>query len=795
MNFKSNYRIGLLPVLLFFLSPAVNAFAQENIKTVINSGIKGIVVENEHHKPLEYATVSIYSLPDSLLIKGTITNKKGEFELTKLESSTLYYKVEYLGLKSYKSGSIHLKENETQQLSNPIILHTDTKAISQIEITGNRDFERVELDKTVYNVSKSPVSDGGTINEVLATIPKLTVTANGGIQLRGSSDVKILIDGKLSGLLGMSPGDVLNNMSAADVDRVEVITSPSAKYDASGSAGIVNIIMKKERAKGFNGSASATVGTINKHSGNTALNLRTGKVNFTGAYSYKNDWDGRDYEFSRSTEIDNNIELLNTSADIDFGERSHIGQLGVDYLINDKNTLNFSVTNRNVKQNWNGNYNYSRNLATSSTFPTETTRESSVDIDLNSWVYNTSYIRKFEKKGQEFSFDVAYTSNSAENYGNYNESDVATSDFFNSDREEAIVQMDYRHPIGELGLIETGFLYRSNEIKYNEPKDLSTAFNYKEDIQGLYFQFRGEKGNFGYQLGLRSEYSDIETNKAYNDNYLDFFPSLHLSYKLADNKQVLLTYSKMVYRPNSRMLNPFQNLQDPENQRLGQQDLSAYYTHIPELTFIYKRDKITYTTNLYYLYKDNILGQFRSVNSDNIALVTYENLGNLRYAGIDFNISTKLNKWWSVNSYLSGIYQKYTPSKDVSFSTKDDFGFFGKLTSTMQIPKLFTFQSIFHYNSKMILAQGEYDQSFQVDFAFGKRIMNKKASITLRIIDILNSSKYNVDTSGDKFSQRMNYNYENRIANLTFRYYFGKKYNVLKTKKRDDGSQHNEKDI
>ena len=336
--------------------------------------------------------------------------------------------------------------------------------------------------------------------------------------------------------------------------------------------------------------------------------------------------------------------------------------------------------------------------------------------------------------------------------------------FFNSNREEAIIQMDYKQPLAEVGSIETGYLYRTNEIKYNEPIDLSTAFNYKESIHGLYFQFSGEKGDFGYQFGLRSEYSDIETNKAYNDDYLDFFPSVHLSYKLSDNKQVLLTYSKMVYRPDSRMLNPFQNLQDPENQRLGSKELGAYYTHMPELTFVYKRDKITYTTNLYYQYKDNIIRQYRSVNESNVAIVTYENVGNLQYAGVDFNISTKFNKWWSVNSYLSGIYQKYTPSAKVSFSTNDDFGFFGKLTSTMRIPKWFNFQTTLRYDSDMPVVQGNYDQSFQVDFAFGKRIMKGKASISLWIYDVLNSSKYNVNTSGDRFTQRMKYNFENRVA-------------------------------
>ncbi|MBL4559639.1 MAG: TonB-dependent receptor [Labilibaculum sp.] len=796
MNLKFNYRKGLLPVFLFFLSPAVYSYAQDNTKVPKNSGLKGIVIENEHHKPLEYATVSIYSLPDSLLIKGTITNRKGEFGLLDLKSLRYFYKVEYLGFQSYSSQPIFLKENEKVFLPKPLVLHADFQTISQVEVTGNRDFARIELDKTVYNVSKSPVSDGGTINEVLSTIPMLNVTANGGIQLRGSSDVKILIDGKLSGLLGMSPGDVLSNMPAADVDRVEVITSPSAKYDASGSAGIVNIIMKKERVKGFNGNASATIGTINKHSGRTALSLRTGKLNFSGSYSYRNDWVGNDYELTRFTKKDNNnIEILGVKADVEVGNRSHISQLGMDYLIDDKNTLSFSVLNRDRKQNFNGTYNYARNLIVSSSSPIETSRESAVDIDLTSWVYNTSYIHKFAKKGQELSFDASYTNNDAENYGNYTESGVNTNDFFNSNREEAIVQLDYKQPVGEFGSIETGYLFRSNEIKYNEPIDLSTAFNYKESIQGLYFQLSGKKRNLGYQFGLRSEYSDIETNIDYKDDYLDFFPSVNFSYKLSDNKQVKLSYSKMVYRPDSGMLNPFQNLKDSVNQRIGSQDLTAYYTHKSELTFVYKRDKITYTTNLYYQYMDKILSQYRLVNEDYVAIVTTKNLGSKHYAGIDFNISTKFNKWWSVNSYLSGIYQKYEPSTKLIFPANDDFGFFGKLTSTMQIPKWFTFQSIFRYETAMPVAQGDYDESFQMDFAFGKRIMKRKASITLRIYDVLNSCKYYVNTSGYRFSQRMKYKFENRTASFTFRYYFGKKYNVLKAKKRASGAHHSEKDI
>jgi outer membrane receptor protein involved in Fe transport len=799
MNSKLNSRKGFLIIFLFLLSSSIGTIAQNNSKTTTNSSLKGIVVDSDNHKVLEYATVSLYSLPDSNFIKGSLTNRKGEFEISSLASSYYFYKIDFLGFISHKSDSFSLKENEVYTISDPIALSVDSKEISQVEVKGNRDFARLELDRTVYTVSKSPIADGGTVNDVLATIPKINVNADGDIQFRGSTDVKVLIDGKMSGLLGMSPSDVLSNMPAADVDRVELITNPSSKYDASGSAGIINIIMKKERAKGFNGNASATLGSINKHSGQTALNFRTGQLNFTGSYSFRDDWSGRDYDLSRSVEMDDYTQYLTTDADIDFGNRSHIGQLGMDYLLDEKNTLSFSVTHRDVKQNTNGIYDYdyqysSENSTISLPTASESTRNSEVDVDLTSWNYNASYIRKFTTEGKELSFDAAYTHNDAVNSGEYEQEGVESSDLYNSARKEAVIQMDYMQPVGD-AKIETGYLFRINKINYNEPIDLSTAFSYKENIHALYFQYGGSKGNFSYQLGLRSEYSDINTNQDFNEDYLDFFPSLHLSYKLSENKQLNLSYSKMIYRPDSGMLNPFQNLQDTENQRLGSQDLEAYYTHIPELTFVYKGDKITYTTNLYYLYKDNIIRQYRSVTDEDVTIVTYENLGGQYYTGVDFNMATKFNEWWSVNSYLSGIYQKYSSSEELGYTGNDAYGFFGKLTSTMRIPEWFTFQSTFRYDSDMPVAQGEYDQSFQVDLAFGKRIMKGKASLSLWVFDALNTSKYDVHTSGDRFIQRTEYKYENQVANLTFRYYFGKKYNVLKNHKKSGGATHSEKDI
>jgi len=799
MNLKFTYLKNAFCITVLLLSTIVSN-AQDKSKAVMNSSLKGQVVEFEKQKPLEFATVSIYTTADSIFIKGTITNKRGEFKLDQLKEDEYFLKVDFLGFKGIQGNNLSIKENQHKVISKPIYLELDTKSLSEVKVEGSRDFSRVELDKTVYNVSNSIVADGGSINDVLATIPKLSVNPEGEIQFRGSANVKVLIDGKISGVLGINPADILRNLPAVDVDRVELISSSSAKFDASGAVGIVNIIMKKERTKGFNGNFSGTVGTKDKHGANASANLRTGKINLFGLYSYRNEWAARDYSVDRLVHSSSFLNSLKENADVDFGNRSHISKIGLDYLINDKNTLSFAVANRMFKQNWNGLYIFDRANLLSSTFPVETSRESGVDIDMLSWVYNASFIHKFEKKGEELSVDVAYTDNTADNKGKYKDWDAAknlteSNDFFNSDRKEAVVQIDYSLPLGKSASIETGYMYRSNEIDYNEPVELSTAFNYKEQIHGLYVQYNGKKGNLGYQFGIRSEYSDIQTNQAYNDEYLDFFPSMHLSYKLNSKKQVILSYSKMVYRPDSRMLNPFQNLKDPENQRLGSQDISAYYTHNGELSIAFKRDKSNYKLGVFANYYDNLINQLRSVDSNGNAIVSYTNLNSKFTYGLEIEASAKFNKWWSFNGYVYSGYEKNSPNDDLKFKSNDAYFMEGKVTSVMRIPNWFNFQASFRYQTDTPTAQGEYDDLYYVDLGFSRRILKGKASLSLNVYDLFDTFKFKINSSDTDFDQRELIGKETRIAKMTFRYFFGKKYRILKARTKQKRMRHYEMDI
>ncbi len=792
---------GKITFLLICIFTSTIVFSQNQKTKIKNSELKGKVCESKFNKPLEFATVSVYSLKDSVFVKGTITNKKGEFSLSNLKANVYFLKVEYLGYQSHVSSKIILEDGDKKELPGFIKLNLDTKSISEVVVEGNREFSRVELGKTVYNVSKSPVADGGTINEVLNTIPKLSVNADGEIQFRRSSNVKVLIDGKMTGLLGIDPSEVLNSMPANEVDRVEIISTSSARYDATGAGGIINIIMKKNRAKGFNGNVGASVGTNDKKSGNLSVNMRTGNLNFVGSYNYKDDWAGRDYNVNRS--VYSNNSHLAENADIDFGNRFHIAKLGMDYLLNANNTFTFSATYRDILQNWNGSYDYTRTDILSIAMPTLDFRTSAVDLDYESWIYNASYIHKFAKKGETLSVDFAYTNNAADNSGIYEEFDGKWSnkvreyfDFYKTARKESVGQIDYVLPLGNKGKFETGYMYRNNEIDYEDQFDLSTAFNYEENIHALYTMYTGSAGKFGYELGLRAEYSDINTNRDYKDDYLDFFPSIHLSYQISDMKQWQLAYSRMIYRPNSGMLNPFQNLRDPENQRLGTQDIAAYYNHNFEMSMSFDREKASYKTTLYVNYYKNLINQYRFIEEGtNRSIVKYGNYDSKFLSALEIEASTKLNKWWSLSGYVAGIYEETKPNNDFNFGSRDMWEVEGKITSIMNFKKWFKLQASFRYQSEILVAQGKYENLYYVDLGMSRKVLKGRGSLSFTANDIFNTFRFKIHTEDPFFYNKEIQYRESQIAKLSFRYFFGKRYGIMRAKPKKSDMRHSENDI
>jgi outer membrane cobalamin receptor len=776
------------------------AFGQSKVQ-VGKSILKGKIIDANDKKNLEFATISLFTSKDSAFVAGTITNKRGEFEIKELKANQYYFKVEYLGYQSVESNAITIEDSQKKQLKKPLELQLNTEALGEVSVTGQRQFERVEYDRKVYAVSKSIIAEGGSMTDVLVSIPSVDTNPEGELTLRRAAP-QILIDGRRTKLLGISPSDVLKSMAAADVDRVEVITTPSSKYSAQGSGGIINIILKKNRTKGFSGNTKLYGATKKRHGGSVSLNHRTGKFNFTGGFNYVNDWAGRDFELNRSIRKNTGTikknERLKEDADVDFGNEMHLVNLGVDYLINKKNTLSFNYSNRYQIQNFNGTYEYNYSDLNSGNPIKSQTLDGNKDTKYVSNIYALSFVKKLKKKGQKISFDASYRDIFGNQFYKSLEGNQLVS--FNKGKiykDGFIVRSDYVHPIGKRGKIETGYFFEGeyydfiNKVKYKKE-------TYDESVHAAYLMYSGSKGKFRYQFGLRAEYTDINiTGNEYDDDFLDLFPSFNLGYQLSKKFSLGVGYSKMIYRANNLQINSFQVESDIENQRMGNIAVKPYYSHKPEINFAFRTKKISLSGALYYMYKNESVNSFRYINENGNAVVSYTNLDYELDTGLELYASMKLKKWWSLSGMFFAGIEKYKAKSNNAYGLKSnkEFHFYNKWSSTFKLPKSYALRITAKYQDPISILQGKYKELWSVDMLIQKRILKRKGVLVLQVQDIFNSYNHRIRTWGPEFNQYLKNEYERQYVKLNFVYFFGKRYRIFKSKKKQSRTNIEVKDI
>lgn len=772
--------------------------AQNNVTLNHSShvrNISGIIRDTISNRPLEYATVSLFHLSDTTFEKGSMTNPQGKFFIEKVPCGWYLYKVEFLGYKKYTGKAFCVDKKDAELVLDPIVMQRDPKRLDEVIVNGHQEFERLELDKTSYKVSKSPVSDGGSITEVLETIPKIGIDPQGKVSLRGSTNVTILVDGKVSAMLGASPSEVLAQLPARSVDRVEVITNPSAKYDASGTSGIINIVMKKDRVKGFSGTITMTGGTRDKYSGATYMNYRVGKINWYGSYDYQNQWFDKDQKVDRIQ----NTGSLRQSTDMKLNQGSNLGKIGMDFLPSAKTTLGISVQRRIIDHDRKFRTSYLMEDAQIG-LRDSILRRGSIDGDLESWVYNVNYLQTFSKKGRELSADCSYSSSQTMYDGKYfhrHYYPVEGNELMSIDRQDinkwnGVWQVDYTEPLGTGSSLEMGY---KGDRSITDFSDGDNYFGYEKSIHGGYMMASGKWKNISCQVGIRGEYTHIKTNQNYDPHYFDLFPSAHLSWGLPHKNQLQMSYSRRIFRPSTRMVNPNQNNKDPENQYLGNPFLRPEYSHDLEFTYNKKWSKMSITSNLYWIRTTDIIQQYRFLGDDGLGFVRYQNLNYKNYSGLDLNMTCRIASWCKINTYLSGVYTNYKGGTLINSQSNDDLFWFGKMTTLIRVSKKTYIHVSAVYEDENPILQGHWDNLFFMDFALSKRVMKNRGSISIRVKDLFNTKKNKSITGDGSFSQTNCFNYESRIAFLSFRYNFGKKYKINRSKKRHEEVEREGKDI
>ncbi|WP_073080268.1 outer membrane beta-barrel family protein [Chitinophaga jiangningensis] len=765
----------------------------------------GKLIDAQSGKPVEYASVAVLK-PDSAVLTGMLSKPNGDFNFETLPLGKYILRINFIGYETvYKSATLSAKTS-TVDVGN-IKLASNSKTLNVVNVVGEKPAFSMAIDKRVFNVDKNLSSIGGTATDVLKQVPSVNVDIDGNVTVRNGSPT-IFIDGRPSTL-------TLDQIPADAIEKIEVVTNPSAKYDAEGMSGILNIVLKKNKKAGINGQLSAGGSTLGSSNGGLDFNMRQEKFNFFVNYSFRNrvsPFNSRLYRKNLGQDTTTFTEQLQ---DGDFYRRFQNGRIGFDWFIDNRNTL--SISENIVTGNFN---NYNDQVVNDLDEKQQRVRYGTgINNTKNGFKsYNTQlgYKHNFAKEGHELTADVTFSTNNGDNSSDYslqyfdlkgeNIYDPTPQKRYGSGGGKTTYitgQVDYVNPLSEKSKIEAGI--RSNTRKfsnyttvmgldypntdYKVDSSLSSDYKYSEQINAAYATYTGGFDNFGYQVGLRAEQSFYKGEsffgeyKSYNVDYpISLFPSLFLSQKLKGDHELQLNYSRRIRRPWFRDLLPTIDY-NGQSASTGNPGLSPEFTNSFELSYLkdFNR-KVNLLVSVYYrntenaitdFYKDTVL----SLNGqDQRVLLSYPiNASSRNSYGAEFTLRTQVTKTWDITANANLAQTKINASQDNATLSNQGFTWFGKVNSNTKLPWNLTFQVNGEYESKQILPQGERMPNWSIDAAVKKDLLKNKAlSISLGINDIFNSNR-NLSYTTTSFSEQENY--RKRLArelrlNATWR--FGK---------------------
>lgn len=758
-------------ILIFCFSVGIG-YSQNTTK------LSGIVKDADTKEAIPYVTVAVYN--NDKIINGTSGDENGKFSV-KTPKTFSYIEVSFLGYKTKKINKIQLKNTKNLE----ILLKANQTELDEVVITAERTTTQLKIDRKVINLGKDLQQSGTNILEAFDQIPEIKTTGGrGSISLRGGQNVRVLVNGKPSSL---ETSELLEQISSSSVEKIEIITSPSAKNRADGLSGIVNIVLKKNAHLGLNLDVNAGVGTRRYNYGFNG-NYGFSKINFRLNASRSS----RDFENKETSyQTYKNGNTRNIFTDYTFeGDIKNIGT-GIDLFLDDKNeiSLDFKYTDnshdlhntslyKNVPIN---NFKYFRK----SEHHHKTT------------TFNTNYRRKFDNENHfiELDYNISYNDNFFPS-SDYKNNALQYAQEFKNDNLLHNLALDYTLPISDKIKIESGFAWNGRTIdskRFVKPKTGTNSknnFNYTENIYGLYLLSKLNFGKLDVQAGLRYEYfkSNSENtigNKKVDLQFSDVFPSLHFSYKVNDNNTFSLGYSKRVSRPNFWHVNPFQ-LGSPTYQHVANPALQPEFSDNFDFNYLFSRNKLTISTSAYYRYSKDIIKSITKIDDSGLETSIYDNLGTKNAYGVELNVNYKvasfLKSQISANYYTSNLHT----TTDVTWSKvySSDLLF----RNTFKILKNLSADVSYKYSPKSQHSFSYQPAMDRVDVAVRAKFLNNRLTTSLRLTNVLKNNTYKEYTTTKNVTQQ--YFSENQYLKLGFlfsvRYkLFNNKYKNRNRKKRD----------
>ncbi len=806
-------KITSLFLLLALLTLSYNIFATEVVSHA-EPEIKGKVIDVETDGPLEYATVSLFSSQDSTLVTGVITDMKGEFSL-KTKPGKYYVVIQFMG---YEPKTININLKEKVNLGN-IVMRPDSALLEEVEVVAEKSTMSMTLDKRVFNVGKDVSSTAGNAIEVLDNIPSVNVDVEGNVSLRGDSGVQILVDGKVSGLAGVSTQDALRSLQADMIEKIEVVTNPSVRYDAEGTAGIINIVLKKDKRKGFNASVDLRGGfpvqwgekfikeDFPFQTGiGTSFNYRFKKFNVFANYNFNYRDDISDgYTMTEYFEdcmydptLKNHDDATQITEQLTYRNRNRKGHNirgGFDYYFTDNDILTFSTMYRQSKGHNTPSVTYIDNFPFAG-LQNFSRRTENWFNDRPMMEYTLSYDKYFGTKDNSLKASVRYFTNSDTEWSDIVDAEFLTQEDMDlnipsfsvnqhthaqENQQNLQATVDFVHHYG-FSVVELGGKYTNQLINNNLMvtendavlTDYTHDFDYNQQVAALYAIYGREFGRFSGQVGVRSEFTLIDTylkdTEERNDQkYFDFFPTGHLNYSLTEVDQIQASYARRIRRPWYHQMAPFHSFNDDRNIRMGNPALKPIYTDSYEMSYLRFWDKGNINFTAYYRHSTDVIRHFTTVVGD-VSYSRPENFGISDDYGLELVGSLDIFKWWNLNGSINFFKSNTVGDWNGRHYVTDSYNTFARLVAKFRFKKVCDFQITGRYMGPREEPLGYRDASYWCDFAASKDVFNKNATISLNIRDVFGSRQHGGESWGDNFWQYSESTWSTTTVTLNFNY-------------------------
>jgi outer membrane receptor protein involved in Fe transport len=777
-------------VLLFVLAcQAAFAFGQ--------GSVSGIVADKTTSAPLEYATVSIYTQADNRYVSGTVTDSSGKFTLDKLAYGTYRLECSFIGFDKKELLTISVSKEQPTLILETLFLTETAQTLDEVVVAGRKSTYVTRIDKKIFNVGEDLMSAAGSASDLLENIPSVQVDLDGNLSLRGSENVQILINGKSSSLMGATRATVLQQIPAKTIERIEVITNPSAKYKPDGTAGIINIVLKKERQLGLNGTFAANAGNKNRYNSTLTLNYNPGKINFSGSYGIR--LDNRDrYTYDSRTKADlaaGQNTLIDQTTSSTAKPLSHLVRGGIDWDISKKDNVqlsgSYSYTSFQRNENIQNLYRNASQDTTEHFTRFRIDNEYETDLEISA-VYEHTF-------GEDHSFTVDFTRSQAKEL----EKNTYTNRYFFplrpetkdntliwQDESENLIRANYTRPFGEKTKLDVGTEIELDRADMNyAAENLSNGtwetdaertnhFVFDENIYAVYATYEAELEQFGIMGGLRGETARIKsklvtTDTVISNNYSNLFPTLHTSYHFDASNELQLNYSLRINRPEGDDLNPFPEYKDLLNVSSGNPNLKPEKIHSLEFGYLWKRSSTTLLATVYYRNTIDRMTEITRYINDSVMWTAKDNMSSSQSGGLELMLNASVGKWLTLN-FSSNVFYNTIDASDLGFSDhKSTLSWRASLNGNINISKNLMAQLNTRYTAKSLTPQGYREPSFILNAGARYSLLHNKASILFTVSDLLNTYKSVLNLDTPELQRRLERKRTSQIFYLGVSYNFG----------------------